>query len=64
MVGKRWNILGQENPLIEVKDLEISFNIEEQKNNVIDDVSFKIDKGKIIGLVGESGCGKSITSFL
>ena len=42
---------------IEVKHL--SFSYEKNDTNVLDDVSFKIDKGKYIGIVGESGCGKT-----
>ncbi|SKC76175.1 ABC transporter ATP-binding protein [Maledivibacter halophilus] len=50
-------------PLLEVKDLVLGFNIEDEFINVIDNVSFSINKGEIVGLVGESGCGKSITSL-
>jgi len=51
------------NKVLEVKNLEVGFNIENQFVNVINDVSFTINEGEVVGLVGESGCGKSITSL-
>lgn len=50
-------------PLLSVENLEVNFTIENKSINVIDNVSFSIKKGKVIGLVGESGCGKSISSL-
>lgn len=49
--------------LLEVKDLVVEFNIDNEKINVIDDVKFSIHEGEVLGLVGESGCGKSVTSL-
>ena len=49
--------------LLEVKDLVVGFNIDNEIVNVIDNVNFSIAKGEVVGLVGESGCGKSITSL-
>lgn len=49
-------------PLLEVKDLCISFP-RHGDVNVVDHVSFKIHPGETMGLVGESGCGKSITAL-
>jgi ABC-type dipeptide/oligopeptide/nickel transport system ATPase component len=49
--------------LIKVKDLQTSFFTPEGEVRAIDGVSFKIDEGKTLGLVGESGCGKSVTSL-
>ena len=55
--------MSQEN-LLEVKHLRTDF-ISSKKSSVtaVDDVSFDIKKGEIVGLVGESGCGKSVTSL-
>lgn len=47
--------------LLEVKDLKVYF-YQEQYIMAIRNVNFKINKGEIIGIVGESGCGKSVTS--
>ncbi len=48
--------------LIEVKNLKKYFDVKDGKKlHAVDDVSFNIDKGEIVGLVGESGCGKSTT---
>lgn len=45
--------------LIEVKHLKKYFNGASGVNHAVDDVTFKIEKGKTMGIVGESGCGKS-----
>ena len=48
--------------LIELKDLRIHFSIDEGILKAVDGVDLKIFEGKTLGLVGESGCGKSVTS--
>ena len=48
--------------LLEVKNLRTHFNTEMGRVTAVDDISFHVDKGEIIGIVGESGCGKSVTS--
>ena len=55
--------MSQEN-LLEVKHLRTEF-FSSKKSSVtaVDDVNFEIKKGEIVGLVGESGCGKSMTSL-
>lgn len=50
-------------PLLEYKNLKISFRTEEGWVTAVDGISFTIEKGKTMGLVGESGCGKSVTSL-
>lgn len=45
--------------LIEVDHLKKYFNVATGINHAVDDVSFKIEKGRTMGVVGESGCGKS-----
>ena len=47
------------NPVIEIKDLKKYFNVASGKNHAVDGISFKIQKGRTMGVVGESGCGKS-----
>lgn len=48
--------------ILEVKNLTTSFKTERGMMNAVQGVSFHVDKGEILGLVGESGCGKSVTS--
>ncbi|MGG4444155.1 ABC transporter ATP-binding protein [Brevibacillus fortis] len=49
--------------IMEVKHLQTQFTRDNQKTVVLDHVSFHIKKGEVLGLVGESGCGKSVTSL-
>lgn len=58
----RFVATSQEAPLLEVKDLCIKFE-RHGDVNVVDHVSFKVRPGETMGLVGESGCGKSITAL-
>jgi len=48
---------------LEVKNLSVSFLIRKNWVQAIDDVSFSLYQGEILGIVGESGCGKSVTSM-
>jgi oligopeptide/dipeptide ABC transporter ATP-binding protein len=49
--------------LLQVQNLKTSFFTPEGEVRAIDGVSFEIGEGKTLGLVGESGCGKSVTSL-
>ncbi|MCX8047204.1 ABC transporter ATP-binding protein [Anoxybacillus gonensis] len=49
--------------LLEVNDLETSFFIKGVEYNAVDRVSLKVRKNQVIGIVGESGCGKSVLSL-
>lgn len=49
--------------LLEVKELRTEFKREKSWVTAVNDVSFHLDKGEVLGLVGESGCGKSVTSL-
>ena len=51
-----------ENTLLKVRDLEVHFYNNERCNKVLRGVSFNLEKGKIMCIVGESGCGKSVTA--
>jgi peptide/nickel transport system ATP-binding protein len=52
-----------EQTLLEVENLRIDIVSGSTKHNVVEDVSFTIGAGETFGLVGESGCGKSITAL-
>lgn len=49
--------------LLQIKNLKTYFKVEAGTVKAVNDVSFKIDEGETVCLVGESGCGKSITSM-
>ena len=50
-------------PLLQVKNLKTYFFTEDGVVKAVDGVDFDVLPGEILGLVGESGCGKSVTSF-
>jgi peptide/nickel transport system ATP-binding protein len=50
-------------PLLDVRDLRTSFFLEGGEARAVDGVSFTVDAGRVLGLVGESGCGKSVTAL-
>lgn len=52
----------ENNTLIEVKNLKTFFFLDEGTVRAIDGVDFNITRGKTLGVVGESGCGKSVTA--
>ena len=49
--------------LLEVRNLRTRFATEDGEFTAVDGVSFTLDAGRTLGLVGESGCGKSVTSL-
>lgn len=51
------------NKLLEVKDLKTYFYTDDGVVKAVDGVDFSVESGKTIGIVGESGCGKSITAM-
>ncbi len=56
-------ILNNKNiPLLQVKNLKVYFYLEEGILKAVDDVNFDIERKKVLGIVGESGCGKSVTA--
>jgi oligopeptide/dipeptide ABC transporter ATP-binding protein len=53
----------QNKPLLEVKNLKTYFFTEDGVVKAVDGVDFHVNQGEVLGLVGESGCGKSVTSL-
>lgn len=57
--GRRKSLLSNDDKLLDVKNLHTSFRIKDEFYDAVDDVSFTLEKNKILAIVGESGCGKS-----
>jgi len=54
---------GSAQPLLEVRDLRVSFGADDSERVAVHGVSLTIREGETVALVGESGCGKSLTSL-
>ncbi len=51
------------NPILQIKNLKTYFHTDNGIAHAVDDVSFNLNSGETLGIVGESGCGKSVTSL-
>ena len=49
--------------LLEIENLESSFDTERGLVKAVDGISFELEKGRTLGIVGESGCGKTVTAM-
>ncbi len=49
-------------PLIEIKDLRVEFNVRDGIVKAVDGFNLTINRGETVGVIGESGCGKSVTA--
>jgi oligopeptide/dipeptide ABC transporter ATP-binding protein len=61
--ARRPRIERGDTPLLQVKGLRTSFYTRDGAVRAVDGIDFHVDRGEIMGLVGESGCGKSVTSL-
>ncbi|MEE9556121.1 MAG: ATP-binding cassette domain-containing protein, partial [Candidatus Adiutricales bacterium] len=50
-------------PLLEIKNLRTYFHTQDGLVKAVDGVSYDLYRGEILGLVGESGCGKSVSAL-
>jgi oligopeptide/dipeptide ABC transporter ATP-binding protein len=50
-------------PLLEIEDLQVDFGTDEGTVHAVDGVSFSLESGEVLSIVGESGCGKSVTAM-
>ena len=52
-----------QSPLLEIKNLSVSFQTDDGVVDAVNDISFTLNIGETVGIVGESGSGKSVTSL-
>lgn len=55
--------MGEKDKILSVKDLELWFDGDYESPQILNKVSFDVYKGETLGIAGESGCGKSVTSL-
>ncbi len=48
-------------PLLEIKGLQVAFFTKDGMVRAVNGISYSLDEGDTLGIVGESGCGKSVT---
>ena len=53
----------QKAPVLELRNVAISYFVRAGEMKVVPNISFKLAQGEALGLVGESGCGKSTVAF-
>ena len=56
-------MMAQNNPLLEISNLHIRFHTLDGVVQAVDGIDFEVYPGETLGLVGESGCGKSVTAL-
>jgi oligopeptide/dipeptide ABC transporter ATP-binding protein len=61
--GTPSNLLSVATPLLQVTDLTVGFRIDGQVRKPVQGISYSLDAGRTLGVVGESGCGKSLTAL-
>ena len=60
--GNRYLTMPDSQPILEVLDLHVHFKMLAGIVRAVDGVSFAVERGSCLGIVGESGCGKSVTA--
>ena len=59
----RMTAVAHNDPLLEIRNLSVAFEVDEGEVQALDGVSLDVSQGQTLGVVGESGCGKSVTAL-
>lgn len=57
------NMEGETNTVLRVSDLTVDFDVRGQSVNILSNINFSLERGQTLGIIGESGCGKSMTAL-
>jgi peptide/nickel transport system ATP-binding protein len=60
---EKGDLMGERKTVLQVKDLQTTFFTDSGEVPAVDHIDFHVKEGEILGIVGESGCGKSVTSL-
>ena len=55
--------VAHKDPLLEIRNLSVAFEVDEGEVQALDGVTLDVSQGQTLGVVGESGCGKSVTAL-
>ncbi|PAF19293.1 nickel import ATP-binding protein NikD, partial [Shouchella clausii] len=53
----------EQSSVLQVRDLHVKVKTKNSTTTIVQDINFELKRGRVLGLIGESGCGKTVTSM-